>query len=74
MDEALATHAPANSQVVRLVDFWHLMEKFGAAALVVAGEAHASALCEKWKLSLLDTPGTVWPLVSVLHATGGTPR
>ncbi|MCK8504247.1 MULTISPECIES: ISKra4 family transposase [Myxococcus] len=70
LDEALVAHAPAATQVVRLVDFWHLMEKLGAAARVVAGEAHASALCEKWKLSLLNTPGAVWTLVSALHASG----
>ncbi|NRD51770.1 ISKra4 family transposase [Corallococcus sp. AB030] len=70
LDEALCAHAPAADSVVRLVDFWHLMEKLGAAALVVAGEAHASALAEKWKLSLLNTPGAVWTLVSALHASG----
>ncbi|RUO93181.1 ISKra4 family transposase [Corallococcus sp. AB018] len=70
LDEALAAHAPAATKVVRLVDFWHLMEKLGTAALVVAGEAHASALCEKWKLSLLNTPGAVWTIASALHASG----
>jgi hypothetical protein len=70
LDEALSAHAPAADAVVRLVDFWHLLEKLGAAALVVAGEAHASALCEKWKLSLLNTPGAVWSIVSALHASG----
>jgi hypothetical protein len=70
LDEALAAHAPAADEVVPLVDFWHLMEKLGAAALVVAGEQHASALREKWKLSLLNTPGAVWNIASVLHASG----
>jgi hypothetical protein len=70
LDEALAAHAPAAGEVVRLVDFWHLMEKLGAAALVVADEAQASALCEKWKLSLLNTPGAVWSIASALHASG----
>ncbi|NOJ98438.1 ISKra4 family transposase [Corallococcus coralloides] len=70
LDEALAAHAPAATKVGRLVDFWHLLEKLGTAALVVAGEAHASALCEKWKLSLLNTPGAVWTIASALHASG----
>lgn len=70
LDEALSTHAPAAKEVVRLVDFWHLLEKLGAAALVVAGEQNASALREKWKWSLLNTPGAVWTLVSALHASG----
>ncbi|WIG95737.1 ISKra4 family transposase [Myxococcus sp. SDU36] len=70
LDEALAAHAPAADEVVRLVDFWHLMEKLGSAALVVAGQPHASVLCEKWKLSLLNTPGAVWTIASALHASG----
>ena len=70
LDETLAAHAPAAREWVRLVDFWHLMEKLGAAALVMAGEAQASALCEKWKLSLLNTPGAVWSIASALHASG----
>jgi hypothetical protein len=35
-----------------------------------AQEAQASALCEKWKLSLLNTPGAVWTIASALHASG----
>ncbi len=70
LDEALAAHAPAAAHVVRLVDFWHLMEKLGAAALVVAGEKQSSVLCETWKLALLDMPGAVWAIASALHASG----
>lgn len=70
LDEALATHAPAAKKPVRLVDFWHLMEKLGSAARVVAGEEKASALREKWKLSLLNTPGAAWTIAMALHASG----
>ncbi|ATB45926.1 ISKra4-like element ISMfu2 family transposase [Corallococcus macrosporus] len=70
LDEALATHAPAAKKPVRLVDFWHLMEKLGAAARVVAGEETTSALREKWKLSLLNTPGAAWAIAMALHASG----
>jgi hypothetical protein len=56
---------------VRLVDFWHLMEKLGAAALLVAPSAQkAEALRERWKLALLNTPGAVWKLVLELLASG----
>jgi hypothetical protein len=70
VDEALAAHAPAATDGVRRVDFWHLLEKLGAAALAVAGEEHASALREKWKLSLLNTPGAAWTIAAALHASG----
>ncbi len=70
LDEALATHAPSAKKPVRLVDFWHLMEKLGSAARVVAGEEKASALREKWKLSLLNMPGAAWAIAMALHASG----
>jgi hypothetical protein len=70
LDEALAAHTPAVRHVVRLVDFWHLMEKLGAAALVLALSAkQAEFLRERWKLALLNRPGAVWQLVVELHAS-----
>jgi hypothetical protein len=70
LDEALATHAPAARRVMRVVDFWHLMEKLGAAALLMAGEDKAPALRARWKLALLNTPGAVWKIARELHACG----
>ncbi|ATB48574.1 hypothetical protein MYMAC_004201 [Corallococcus macrosporus DSM 14697] len=70
LDEALATHAPAAKKPMRLVDFWHLMEKLGAAARVVAGEEKASVLREKWKLSRLNMPEAAWTIAMALHASG----
>jgi hypothetical protein len=69
LDEALAAHAPAAKKPVRLVDFWHLMEKLGAAARLLAG-TEASVLHERWKLSLLNRPGAVWRIATELHASG----
>ena len=69
LDEALAQHAPAAQAPVRLVDFWHLMEKLGAASLLLAGDK-APALRERWKLSLLNTPGAIWRIATELHASG----
>jgi len=70
LDEEVSAHAPASETVVHLLGFWHQMEKLGAAALVVAGEAHSSALWEQWKVLLLNAPRAVWALVSALHASG----
>ena len=69
LDEALVAHAPAARNVVRVVDFWHLTEKLGAAAAVLAGDT-APALLERWKLCLLNRPGAVWRIASELHASG----
>lgn len=47
------------------------MEKLGAAApLLASGAQEAAALREKWKLALLNQPGAVWKLVSVLEDSG----
>lgn len=71
LDEALARDAPRARDVVRLVDFWHLMEKLGAAALLLgAGARQAQALRERWKLALLNQPGAVWRLLTELHDSG----
>ncbi len=82
LDETLATHVPSAKKPVRLVDFWHLMEKLGSAARVVAGGEKSSSLREKWKLSLLNTPGAAWTIVTLRmtrpgarwkEASGSTP-
>jgi hypothetical protein len=71
LDEALALHAPTARHVVRLVDFWHLLEKLGAAALLLASSAtKAAALRERWKLALLNRPGAVWKVAQELHDSG----
>jgi hypothetical protein len=69
LDGALATHAPKATQVVPLVDFWHLMEKLAMAALVIHGVL-APGVIERWKLALLNRPGAVWQVLSELHQSG----
>jgi hypothetical protein len=69
VDKALAAHAPAARNVVRLIDFWHLLEKLGAAAPLLAGDK-AGALLERWKLALLNRPGAAWRVATELHASG----
>jgi hypothetical protein len=69
LDEALAQHAPAAHSPMRLVDFWHLMEKLGAAALLLAGDK-APLMRERWKLALLNKPGSIWRIASELHESG----
>lgn len=69
LDQALASHAPKATQVVPLVDFWHLMEKLGLAAVLIHGVL-APQVLERWKLSLLNRPGAVWQVLTELHESG----
>jgi hypothetical protein len=69
LDKALGSHAPAATQVVRLVDFWHLMEKLGLAAVLIHGVL-APQVLQRWKLSLLNRPGAVWQVLAELHDSG----
>jgi hypothetical protein len=55
--------------VVRLVDFWHLLEKLGLAALLIHGVL-APQVIERWKLSLLNREGAVWQVLAQLHESG----
>lgn len=59
LEEAGLTEAELGVPVVRLVDFWHLMEKLGKAARVI-DEGSAGARLLRWKLRLLNqkTAGT----------------
>ncbi|ADO70227.1 uncharacterized protein STAUR_2423 [Stigmatella aurantiaca DW4/3-1] len=69
LDQALASHTPKATQVVRLVDFWHLMEKLALAALLIHG-ALAPQGIERWKLCLLNREGAVWQVLAELHESG----
>ena len=69
LDEALAAHAPKATQVVPLVDFWHLLEKLGLAALLIHGVL-APGVIERWKLALLNRPGAIWQVLTELHQSG----
>lgn len=69
LDQALAAHAPKATQVVGLVDFWHLMEKLGLAAVLIHGVL-APGVLERWKLALLNRSGAVWQVLTELHESG----
>lgn len=56
--------------VHKTLDFWHLTEKLGRAAVVMRGEAKASALIESWKLSLLNTSDAWQRILRQLRASG----
>jgi hypothetical protein len=58
-----------NTQVYELVDFWHLIEKLGAAASVLFAAASPEAL-QRWKLKLLNVEGAVWQIATELRESG----
>ena len=56
--------------VHKTLDFWHLTEKLGRAAVVMRPAAQASVLIEKWKLSLLNTSDAWRAILKQLRASG----
>lgn len=55
-------------EVVQIVDFWHLMEKLGAAARVL-GDDHAARLA-RWRLQLLNREHAARAILQELRASG----
>jgi hypothetical protein len=53
----------------RLVDFWHVAEKLGAAASVIFG-ARSSAVIQRWKALLLNSEGAKNHILRELDASG----
>jgi hypothetical protein len=56
-------------EVWRLVDFWHVAEKLGAAASVIFGAAASTAL-GRWKGLLLNSDTAHSRILRELHASG----
>lgn len=43
-----------NTEVARLIDLWHNIEKLGKAARVIHGEQHSGAVVVRWQMLLLN--------------------
>jgi hypothetical protein len=57
-------------KLVKLVDFWHVVEKLAAAAKVLAGdEAGHIALLRRWKLRLRRRTGAALEILAELRAS-----
>ncbi|MCC6337487.1 MAG: ISKra4 family transposase [Myxococcales bacterium] len=56
-------------RVHRLVDFWHVAEKLGAAATIVFGAAASGAL-HRWKALLLNCKSARTRILNELHGSG----
>jgi len=68
LDNALAAALPGVT-VHRLVDFWHLVEKLGQAAVVIHGEGEGRHVLARWKLSLLNSPNAINHIIKALEAS-----
>jgi len=56
-------------EVRRLVDFWHVIEKLGAAASFIHGDA-GSAVVDRWKGLLLNSASAPTRILNELRASG----
>jgi len=58
------------TRVHELLDFWHLLEKLGAAARVMFGESGAAAVLGRWRLELLNRASAASAILGELRASG----
>lgn len=65
----LLSSLPAGCSVTALIDFWHLVEKLAAAALVIHGDESRATL-HRWKKALLRRKGAAGEILEELRASG----
>ena len=58
------------TDVTRLVDLWHNIEKLGKAARVIHGEKHSDSVVTGWKMRLLNDSKAVGLILDELLAAG----
>lgn len=68
--DAVINEQTLGKPVHKTLDFWHLAEKLGRAAVVMRGEANATELIENWKLSLLNRSDAWQRILTQLRASG----
>jgi hypothetical protein len=56
--------------VLKLVDYWHLVEKLAAAAAVIVAADQKSALLARWRLHLLNRDDATKTVLAELQASG----
>ena len=54
----------------RLIDFWHVVEKLGAAARVIHGEKGAGPVIDRWRALLLNSATAVPRILGELERSG----
>lgn len=56
--------------IYELLDFWHLLEKLGAATQVVYGDAHGKEVLARWRVDLLNRNAAPDDILTTLRACG----
>jgi len=69
LDGEIAVEVLGVKKVYRFIDFWHVIEKLGAAARVVAGD-DSDTTVRRWKMLLLNRRTAAEIIVAELHASG----
>ena len=59
-----------NTEVARLIDLWHNVEKLGKAARVIHGEQHSDSVVGRWKILLLNDSEAASQILEELLASG----
>jgi hypothetical protein len=68
--DAQLSDAEIGKPVHRLIDFWHLVEKLHAAALVIHGEKEAAVVVRRWKMRLLNSSKAAEQILDEILASG----
>lgn len=69
LDEALAAKLP-DTAIHRLVDYWHVVEKLGEAAVLIHGDVEGRHVLARWKVSLLNSAHAVSHIINALERSG----
>ena len=56
--------------VHRLIDFFHLIEKLHAAAVVIHGQRESAAIVKRWKIRLRNSSGAAQRILKELESSG----
>lgn len=59
-----------HTEVARLIDLWHNIEKLGKAARVIHGEQHSHSVVTRWKMLLLNDSEAASQILAELLASG----
>lgn len=66
LDNALAATLP-DITIHRLVDYWHVVEKLGEAAVLIHGDAEGRHVLARWKVSLLNSANAMSHIINALE-------
>jgi hypothetical protein len=69
LDEAFDDETFDGIEIVRLIDFWHTIEKLAAAVIVIVGKDEAPKLFAQWRLALLNRSGARAAILEALVAS-----